>query len=326
MKTKITQFIPVLLALLVIGFSYFSQWCTSTGQICFRTVLDRMIPEITYPLYFFAFFLLPIAIILVFIPRTIFNSWLKFAVWAIPLAIIFIALTPVSFTGLGLDFFPFYRDDAARLAGQVFSAISLILIIWKFIRSKFVSSASGNENCDSSNMCVDTFSFKSLTSYILAPLLTSVFLILFALEMPWKGGLISDNLAIFFGLAFAGSTYALIKGFFILRRRGLGGWRTFAWYIGVLTAIAIAIDILIFGFALFNVAITIPIFSDFSSPTIFRIFVIFQALYFLSEAIWAAAASRVNHHIENWYVTTYLSLLAINAAAIIFGPFAAMYF
>lgn len=135
MKAKIIQFIPVLLAIIAIGFSYFSQWCTTAGQVCFRTILDRMIPEITYPLYFFALFSLPIAIILVFIPRNIFNSWLKFAVWAIPLAIIFIAITPVSNPGAYMDFFPFYRDDAARLSSEIFSGISLILIIYKWFTS-----------------------------------------------------------------------------------------------------------------------------------------------------------------------------------------------
>jgi len=35
-----------------------------------------------------------------------------------------------------MDFFPFYRDDAARLAGQVFTGVSIILIAWKFIAAR----------------------------------------------------------------------------------------------------------------------------------------------------------------------------------------------
>ncbi len=132
-KIKIIQSIPATLALAAIGFSYFSQWCAITGQMCFRTVIDRMIPETTYPLYFFSLFFLPIAAILVFVSRNIFSSWLKFSAWAIPLSIFYIATTPVNFTGIGMDFFPFYRDDAARLAGGIFAAASLILIIWKSI-------------------------------------------------------------------------------------------------------------------------------------------------------------------------------------------------
>ncbi len=91
-----------------------------------------MIPEITYPIYFFSLYFLPLAIILIFIPREAFKSWFRFAVWAFPLAFIFVATTPVSFTGIGIDLFPFYRDDAARLAGEVVSVLSLLLVAWKW--------------------------------------------------------------------------------------------------------------------------------------------------------------------------------------------------
>lgn len=133
---KIIQLIPAAFVLGSVGFSYFSQWCAGAGRICFRTVIDRMIPEVTYPLFFFAIFFLPVALILAFVPRSIFNSWLKLAAWMIPLLVLFIAVTPVNFTGLGMDFFPFYRDDAARLAGEVFAGISLVLIIWKSIAAR----------------------------------------------------------------------------------------------------------------------------------------------------------------------------------------------
>lgn len=136
MKNKIIQFIPILIALLAIGFRYFSNWCIFTIGVCYGTTISHISLTITKPLYNFSLYLLPIAIIVAFIPRSIFNYWLKFVAWAIPLAIIFIALTPVSFTGLGMDFFPFYRDDAARLAGEVFSGISLLLIIYKRFTSR----------------------------------------------------------------------------------------------------------------------------------------------------------------------------------------------
>lgn len=131
MKTKITQFVPTLFVLAVISFRYFSQWCILTNSLCYGTWVHNIYNYVTSPLYFFALYFLPLAIILVFIPRSIFNSWLKFAVWALPLALIFTATTSVNWTGIGINFFPFYRDDAARLAGGVFAAASLILIIWK---------------------------------------------------------------------------------------------------------------------------------------------------------------------------------------------------
>jgi len=116
-----------MLALTAIGFRHFSLWCTDVGQFCYRTWLDRIFLDITKPLYFFALYFLPIAIVLVFVPREIFKSWLKLAAWALPLAIIFIAMTPVIDTSL----LPFQRDDAARLAGGLFAVVSLLLIAWK---------------------------------------------------------------------------------------------------------------------------------------------------------------------------------------------------
>ena len=132
MKTKTIQFIPIVFVLLSICFGYFSQWCAGTGNACYGTIIDQMIPKITYPLYFFALYLLPIALIITFVPRPIFISWLKLVAWALPLALIFIALTPVNWMGIGLDLYPFYRDDAARLTGGIVTAASLMLVVVKY--------------------------------------------------------------------------------------------------------------------------------------------------------------------------------------------------
>ena len=128
MKTKIIQVIPALLALVAIGFRYFSQWCIDSISLCYGTWIHWIALPIIKPLYFFSLFLLPIVIILAFVPREIFKSWLKFVAWAIPLTIIFIAMTPVIDNSL----LSFSRSDAARLAGGVFSAASLLLILWKY--------------------------------------------------------------------------------------------------------------------------------------------------------------------------------------------------
>ena len=141
MKTRLTQSIPTVLTLAAVGFSHFSLWCTGSGHLCYRTWLDSIFVDIINPLYFFALYLLPIAVILMFVPRNTFNSWLKFAVWAIPLSAIFIATTPVNWTGIGMDFFPFYRDDAARFAAEVFTVVTLIIIAWKYIVSRRANSA-----------------------------------------------------------------------------------------------------------------------------------------------------------------------------------------
>lgn len=133
---RFTQTIPFLLALLGFGFAPTSYWCIYSNGYCYASWVHQIYQYFTNPLYNFSLFSLPIALILTFVPRSIFNSWLKLAAWAIPLLVLFIAVTPVNFTGLGMDFFPFYRDDAARLAGEVFAGISLVLIIWKSIAAR----------------------------------------------------------------------------------------------------------------------------------------------------------------------------------------------
>ena len=128
MKTKIVQSIPAVLALAVIGFRYFSLWCIFTTRVCYGTTVSHISLTITSPLYLFALFILPITLILVFVPRNVFISWLKLAVWAVPLLLLLISTQPVYSGFLSTD-----RDDAARLAGEVFAGASLILIIWKSI-------------------------------------------------------------------------------------------------------------------------------------------------------------------------------------------------
>lgn len=122
--------------LFAIGFGDFSQWCATGNHGCVRTVLDQMIPYVTYPFYFFSLYFLPAAILLIFVSRDIFKSWLRLAVWVFPLAFIYIASTPINWTGIGLDLYPFVRDDAARLAGGVITAASLTLVIWEYVAAR----------------------------------------------------------------------------------------------------------------------------------------------------------------------------------------------
>jgi hypothetical protein len=126
MKTKLTQSIPLLFALLVIGFTHFSQWCTNEGQICFRTVIDRIFPYVITPLYLFSLYLIPLTLILIFVSRAAFSSWLRLAAWALPLALLFVASQPVVAGLFSTD-----RDDAARLAALVFSLVSLLWVAYR---------------------------------------------------------------------------------------------------------------------------------------------------------------------------------------------------
>ena len=130
MKFKIFQFVPAAIALFGLASAKISYWCMYSNGFCHGTWISHVYQYFTNPFYNFSLYFLPIAIILIFVSRPVFNSWLKFAVWMIPLAILFIAATPVS-SSVPLDLFPFYRDDAARLAGGIFSVVSLALILWK---------------------------------------------------------------------------------------------------------------------------------------------------------------------------------------------------
>ncbi len=132
MNNKIIQIIPAVLALLFIGFRYFSLWCTDIGHICYRTFLDQIFLGTINPLDSFARYFILAAVTLIFVSRTVFNSWFKLAVLVLPLLFIFVALTPVNWTGIGLNLFPFYRDDAARVAGGFFTVVSLLFIAWRY--------------------------------------------------------------------------------------------------------------------------------------------------------------------------------------------------
>lgn len=128
---KVIQYIPVAVILIAIGFRYFSQWCIVVSLSCYNTWVHEVYIIDISPIYFFSLYFLPAALALIFVPRHIFISWLKFATIALPLAFIYIATTPVNSNAF-IDFYPFYRDDAARVAGGIVTTISLILIFWKY--------------------------------------------------------------------------------------------------------------------------------------------------------------------------------------------------
>lgn len=143
MKSKIIQGIPALFALAAIGFPYFSNWCIDSIPSCYGSWIHQIYQYLTSPLYFFTLYSLPLAIILIFIPRHIFNSWLKFSAWALPLAFIFIATTPIASHRMGIDFFPFYRGDAARLWGAIFAVASLVVLAFASARAHLYAGGKG---------------------------------------------------------------------------------------------------------------------------------------------------------------------------------------
>ena len=135
MKNKLSQSIPFLFTLFGIIFAPVSYWCVYSNKYCYGSWIHNIYQYFTNPLYNFSIYFLPIAIILIFVSRSTFNSWLKLAVWVLPVSFIYIATTHVTSSAF-MDPFPFYRDDAARLAGTAFSLASLLLVIWKYIASR----------------------------------------------------------------------------------------------------------------------------------------------------------------------------------------------
>lgn len=131
MKTKIIQSIPAILALCAIGFLYFGRWCTETISSCYGSWVDHVYFYFTQPLYFFALYFLPVAIILIFVSHHIFVSWWKIASLMLIVAFLFAASQPVA-----ASLFSTNRDDAARFAAEILDTLSLILIVWKSIAAR----------------------------------------------------------------------------------------------------------------------------------------------------------------------------------------------
>lgn len=140
MKTKITSIIITIFAVAagyVISNPLIFQLCGNLYKFNDRVgCLDSSMKSIGSPTLLFSSYLFLVVLVAVFFSENIFVSWLKFATWAVPLSILLIILTPDSNPGAFIEILPFYRDDAARLAGQVFSAISLALLTWKFISTR----------------------------------------------------------------------------------------------------------------------------------------------------------------------------------------------
>ncbi len=74
--------------------------------------------------------LLFVSFLVTFVSHVVFNSWLRFAAWWIPLSIILIVITPET----GNSWMPLYfigKGTVTVLMASLFTIISLILIAWK---------------------------------------------------------------------------------------------------------------------------------------------------------------------------------------------------
>jgi len=96
--------------------------------------LDRTIIYLGHPIFSFALRILPVMALLLFVSKHVFNSWVKFALWAIPLFVIIFLNAPDT----GNQTFQMFQMDAwimARYLGWLFLIISLLLIAFKTLRT-----------------------------------------------------------------------------------------------------------------------------------------------------------------------------------------------
>lgn len=88
--------------------------------------------NIGQPVVIWSFLLLIIFLILIFLSKEIFKTWIKFAIVIVPICIFLISATPVQcMAPLGLCF------DKSRLTiflSVIFAILSLIIIIYKSVR------------------------------------------------------------------------------------------------------------------------------------------------------------------------------------------------
>lgn len=134
MNTKIIQSIPAIVAFLVIGIRYVSLWCVYSVSVCYGGIIHQMLPYVITPLYLFSLSFLFVSVILAFIPRTVFKSWLRLAAWFVPLSFLIIFITPVT-SNSWMPIFFISREEIASYTGILFAAASLLLILWKWLSS-----------------------------------------------------------------------------------------------------------------------------------------------------------------------------------------------
>jgi hypothetical protein len=84
MRSRFIQFIPLAVVAGAIGTLYVSDWCILVTKTCYGTWISHIAFSFTEPLYFFALYSLPLAIVLIFIRPDVFKGWLKIALWGCP--------------------------------------------------------------------------------------------------------------------------------------------------------------------------------------------------------------------------------------------------
>lgn len=134
------QFIPLVFTGLAIPLGYFTGWCGVYSSCPFWVYFYDYVFTIFEPIYLFSLFSIPAVLLLPIVKERVFKTWLRFATVWIILSVIVIADTPTSINAWW-SMFDFVREDAAKLMGILFSALSLFLLAWQTYMPKKIREA-----------------------------------------------------------------------------------------------------------------------------------------------------------------------------------------
>jgi len=125
------KFIPLVLVFSGLGLRHLALWCVYGLSSCSATnFFHAIFLDFINPLYTFSIFFVVPALGLVFVKQHTFKSWLRFAIWFIPLSIIVIGTTSTSSN----SWMPLYfigKDTVTLVMAGLFTVISLVIIVWR---------------------------------------------------------------------------------------------------------------------------------------------------------------------------------------------------
>ncbi len=133
--TLFPKYIPLLLVLIFIIVNRFAANCVLSITCPAADLIWPFFFELIKPLYLYSLVFGIVSVCLVFVNKQTFGSWLKLAVWWIPLSVILIAVTPKNSS----SWMPLYfvgKDTVTLIMASLFAVISLALIGWKTFVSR----------------------------------------------------------------------------------------------------------------------------------------------------------------------------------------------
>lgn len=136
----VERFLPIVLIAVSILFGYFGMLCGVNPECGLANFLNDYSFTILKPLWVFSLFSIPAVLLLPIVKKRVFDTWLRFTLVWIILSFMVIGSTATS-TNAWFSIVDFVREDAARIMGILFSALSLTLIAWQTYMSKKIREA-----------------------------------------------------------------------------------------------------------------------------------------------------------------------------------------